>query len=101
MHWDHLTPDSKESEDSGDTGHGRTEAAPNSADRVWRDMMRRRPAREPSGGRATPRTAGTAAYAALLQGKGTTPAGNADAGQWLLLRDRTASRHRAARAEQR
>jgi hypothetical protein len=61
------------------------------ADKAWKGMTRSFPTPEAPGQYAAPNKAERTAYAVLLHGPATRPAGT-DASQWLLLRDRTAKR---------
>ncbi|WP_181804534.1 hypothetical protein [Streptomyces shenzhenensis] len=61
------------------------------ADKAWKGMTRSFPAPEAPGQYAAPGKAERTVYAVLLHGPAAR-SGDADASQWLLLRDRTAKR---------
>jgi len=61
------------------------------ADKAWKAMTRSFPTPEAPGRYAAPSKAERTAYAVLLRGPAAR-SGDADASQWLLLRDRTAKR---------
>ncbi|MFJ6392780.1 hypothetical protein ACIQJT_34850 [Streptomyces sp. NPDC091972] len=61
------------------------------ADKAWKGMTRSFPTSKAPGQSAAPSKAEKTAYAVLLRGP-SARSGGADAGQWLLLRDRTAKR---------
>ncbi|MEU2338944.1 hypothetical protein ABZ770_37350 [Streptomyces sp. NPDC006654] len=61
------------------------------ADKAWKGMTRSFPTAPEPGPYAAPGKAERTAYAVLLHGPAARP-GDADASQWLLLRDRTAKR---------